>query len=288
MAAFAATTKTIKIGSGVINNWTRNAALTAATFLTLDDLAPDRIILGIGAWWDPLAKNVGIDRQKPLLAMREHITVVRDLLAMKNVTFQGEFVRMSGVELDIVHGRREPRNVPIYIGATGPKMMALTGEIGDGALLNYLVSPQYNVGALEQLEKGAKLAGKTLDEIDRPQLVVCSVGNDRKKALDGARKLVTQYLGQQPHIMKASGVSQDLLDEIHQVLTWPATEEQIERAMELVPDDVVQLITASGTPDEVRAKVREYVAAGCECPVLYPLGDDVRLMIDTFAGGYSA
>lgn len=288
MAAFGATTKKIKIGSGVINNWTRNAALTAATFLTLDDLAPDRMILGIGAWWDPLAKNVGIERRKPLLAMREHVTVARDLLAMKNVTFQGEFVQMTGVELDIVHGRREPRNVPIYIGATGPKMLALTGEIADGALLNYLVSPQYNVGALEQLEKGAKLAGKTIDDVDRPQLVVCSVGSDRKKALDGARKLVTQYLGQQPHIMKASGVSQDLLDEIHQVLTWPATEEQIERAMELVPDDVVQLITASGTPDEVRMKVREYVAAGCTCPVLYPLGDDVRLMIDTFAGGYSA
>jgi len=288
MAAYAATTRKIKIGSGVINNWTRNAALTAATFLTLDDLAPDRILLGIGAWWDPLAKNVGIDRRKPLLAMREHITVVRDLLAMKNVTFHGEFVNVDGIELDIVHGRREPRNVPIYIGATGPQMLALAGEIADGVLLNYLVSPAYNAAALEQIEKGARLAGKSVDDIDRPQLVVCSVDSNRKRALDGARKLVTQYLGQQPHIMKASGVSPELLDEIHQVLTWPATEEQIERAMELVPDEVVQLITASGTPDEVRAKVREYVASGCTCPVLYPLGDDVRLMIDTFSNGYSA
>jgi len=256
MAAYAATTRKIKIGSGVINNWTRNAALTAATFLTLDDLAPDRILLGIGAWWDPLAKNVGIDRRKPLLAMREHITVVRDLLAMKNVTFHGEFVNVDGIELDIVHGRREPRNVPIYIGATGPQMLALAGEIADGVLLNYLVSPAYNATALEQIEKGARLAGKSIDDIDRPQLVVCSVDTNRKRALDGARKLVTQYLGQQPHIMKASGVSTELLDEIHQVLTWPATEEQIERAMELVFDDVVQLITASGTPDEDRAKVR--------------------------------
>lgn len=196
MAAFAATTRRIKVGSGVINNWTRNAALTAATFLTLDDLAPDRIMLGIGAWWDPLAKNVGIDRRKPLLAMREHVTVVRDLLAMKNVTFHGEFVNVNGIELDIVHGRREPRNVPIYIGATGPQMMALTGEIADGALLNYLVSPAYNAKALEQLEKGARLSGRTVEDIDRPQLVVCSVDSNRKRALDGARKLVTQYLGQ--------------------------------------------------------------------------------------------
>jgi 5,10-methylenetetrahydromethanopterin reductase len=71
MAAFAAVTERIQIGSGVINNWTRNIGLLAATFLTLDDLAPDRVICGIGAWWDPLAKNVGIERRKPLVAMRE-------------------------------------------------------------------------------------------------------------------------------------------------------------------------------------------------------------------------
>ena len=287
MAAFAAHTSRIRIGSGVVNNWTRNVALQAATFLTLDDLAPDRIILGIGAWWDPLAKNVGIERRKPLLAMREHVTVVRDLLAMKNVTFHGEFVNVTGIELDVVHGRREPRHVPIMIGATGPQMMKLTGEIADGAVLNYLVSPGYNLGAMEQLEAGAKVAGRSIDDIDRPQLVVCSVDTDRKKALDGARKLVTQYLGQQPHIMKASGVSQELLDEIHQVLTWPATEEEIENAMALVPDDVVQMITASGTPNECRTKVREYVEYGATCPILYPLGHDVKLMIDTFADGFS-
>ena len=80
MAAFAATTSRIKIGSGVINNWTRNAAVIAATFLTLDDLAQDRILLGIGAWWDPLAAKVGIKREKNLLAMREVVTAVRKLL----------------------------------------------------------------------------------------------------------------------------------------------------------------------------------------------------------------
>lgn len=288
MAAFAATTKRIKIGSGVINNWTRNAAVIAATFLTLDDLAQDRIICGIGAWWDPLAQKVGITRSKPLLAMRETVVTVRALLARQRVTFHGEFVNLDDVELDVVHGRKEPRNVPIYIGATGPQMMALTGEIADGAVLNYLVAPAYNEAALNQLETGARKAGRRLEDIDRPQLVVCSVDTDRKRALDGARKLVTQYLGQQPHIMKASGVKQELLDEIAQVLTWPATEEQIEEAMRLVPDDVVQLITASGTPAEVKAKVREYVANGATCPILYPLGDDVRLMIDTFANGYSS
>src|ERR1700719_3118274 len=82
MAAFAAVTSRITIGSGVINNWTRNIGLLAATFLTLDDLAPDRIICGLGAWWDPLAKNVGIERKKPMKAMRETIEVMKRLLNM--------------------------------------------------------------------------------------------------------------------------------------------------------------------------------------------------------------
>jgi 5,10-methylenetetrahydromethanopterin reductase len=285
MAAFAAVTSRIKVGSGVINNWTRNIGLLAATFLTLDDLAPDRILCGIGAWWDPLAQNVGIERRKPLLAMRETVEVLRRLLNMENVTFQGEFHRVKGIELDVVHGRREPRNVPILIGATGPQMMELTGEIADGVVLNYCVPPEYNLPALEQLEKGAKKAGRTLDDIDRPQLIVCSVHEDRQTALDGARELLTQYLAQQPHIAKASGVKPEIVERIQSILGWPATHEQVRQAMHLVPDDLVQRITASGTPAEVKAKVRHYVANGCTCPILYPLGD-VRLMIDTFADGY--
>lgn len=286
MAAFAAHTTTLKVGSGVTNNWTRNIGLMAATFLTLDDLAPNRIICGIGAWWDPLASKVGINRRKPLKAMRETVDVLRQLLEMKTVTFHGEFHHVDGVKLDVVHGRTEPRNVPIYIGATGMKMMEMTGEIADGVVLNYLVNPAYNLRAMDALERGAKKAGRTIDDIDRPQLMICSVDYDRKKALDGARKMMTQYLGQQPHLMKASGVSQELLDEIHEVLTWPATDEEIESAMHLVPDDVVQMCTASGSPEEVKAKVREYIDNGCTCPILYPLGD-ARLMIDVFSEGYS-
>src|SRR5512136_2200060 len=170
MAAYAAVTERIQVGSGVINNWTRNIGLLAATFLTLDDLAPNRIICGIGAWWDPLAKNVGIERKKPLLAMRETITVMKQLLAMKRVTFHGEFHHVDGIELDVVHGRREPRHVPIMIGATGDAMMELAGEIADGVVLNYCVPPEYNLNALKHLEIGAKKSGRKFDEIDRPQL----------------------------------------------------------------------------------------------------------------------
>ena len=283
MAAFAANTETITIGSGVVDCWTRNPARLASTFSTLDDLAPGRIILGIGAWWEPLASKVGVDRRRPLLAIRETVEACRALLADETVTYHGEFVHLDGVELDYVYQERRPKDVPIYIGATGDKMLELTGEIADGVVLNYLVSPEYNRRAMDRLADGAARAGRSLDDLDRPQLVVCSVAETRAEALDGARLMVTQYLGQQPHIMKASGVPESLLDEIGRVLTWPATHEQVEAASKLVPDDIVQMICAAGTADEVREKVAQYMADGCTCPILYPLGPDVRLMIDTFA-----
>ncbi len=283
MAAFATCTETIRIGSGVVDCWTRNPARLASTFSTLDDLAPGRIILGIGAWWEPLASKVGVHRHRPLKAMRETVEACRALLADETVTYDGEFVHLDGVELDYVYQERRPKDVPIYIGATGDRMLELTGEIADGVVLNYLVSPEYNRRAMDRLADGAARAGRSVDDLDRPQLVVCSVAETRAEALDGARLMVTQYLGQQPHIMKASGVPESLLEEIGRVLTWPATHEQVEAASKLVPDEIVQMICAAGTADEVREKVAQYMADGCTCPILYPLGPDVRLMIDVFA-----
>jgi 5,10-methylenetetrahydromethanopterin reductase len=121
-----------------------------------------------------------------------------------------------------------------------------------------------------------------MEDFDRPQLVVCSVHEDRRTALDMARMMVTQYLGQQPHIMKASGVPQSLLDSVGEILTWPATHEQVEAASKLVPDEIVQQLTASGTPAEAREQVQRYIDSGATCPILYPLGD-VHAMIDAFA-----
>jgi 5,10-methylenetetrahydromethanopterin reductase len=283
MAAYAAVTTKLKVGSGVINNWTRNIGLLAATYLTLDDLAPGRIICGIGAWWDPLAKNVGIDRKKPLTAMKETVQIMRRLLNMERVTFDGEFIHVNGIELDVVHGRREPRDVPIMIGATGDLMMEMTGEIADGAVLNYCVAPEYNDKALELLEKGAKKAGRSVADLDRPQLIVCSVDEDHDKAIEATKMLLCQYMAQQPHIAKASGVSDEVVHDIQATLGWPATKEQINKAKHFVPDFLVEKITASGTPSEARAKVEEYNKRGCTCPILYSAGGNVKLLIDTFA-----
>jgi 5,10-methylenetetrahydromethanopterin reductase len=162
-------------------------------------------------------------------------------------------------------------------------MMEMTGEIADGAVLNYCVPPDYNDKALELLDKGARRAGRKMEDLDRPQLVVCSVDPDHDNAIDTTRGLLTQYLAQQPHIAKVSGVSQDVVAQIQSILGWPATKEQIQKAKHLVPEDLILRITASGTPAEARAKVNEYRKHGATCPILYPVGGDVKLLIDTFA-----
>ena len=283
MAAYAAVTEQIHIGSAVINNWSRNIGLLAATFVTLDDLAPGRILCGIGAWCDPLAKHLGIERKKPLTAMRETVLVLRQLLNMERVTFEGEFIRVKDLRLDVEHGCCEPRHVPVLIGATGDHMLELAGEIADGVVLNHCVSPEYNDHALEWLEKGARKGGRTLEEIDRPQVIICSVDPDHDTAVVATRRVLCQYLVQQPRIAKTHGVCEDAVQQIRSILGEHPTDEQIEAASQHVPDDLIDCITASGTPEEVRARVEVYRQHGCTCPILYPAGGDVKLLINTFA-----
>ena len=167
MAAYAAVTSRIKVCSGIVPIWTRNVGLLAATFSTLDELAPGRVMMGLGAWWEPLASKVGVDRRKPLRAMRETVEATRRLLAMERVTYHGEFVHLDDVEIDVVHGDRSPRQVPIYIGATGMQMMELAGEIADGVLLNYMVGPSYDAQAMAALAR-RRGEGRSLARRHRP------------------------------------------------------------------------------------------------------------------------
>jgi 5,10-methylenetetrahydromethanopterin reductase len=285
VTAIATDTRKIKVGAGVINTWTRNAALIAQTFATLDELSAGRVMLGLGAWWDPLARKVGIERTKPLQCMKEYVQVIRRLFKAEEVTFDGEFVKMDGVKLDTLHGTGErPRAVPIYVGGTGFQMLELAGEIADGVLLNYLVSPKYNAKALASIRTGAQRAGRRAEEIDTPQLIACSMDENADKAIRLAKSHVTMTLGQQPHIMRASGVSEDLLKAVQREMGgWPAKPGGIERAAEIVPDETVRMLTASGSPEDCRAKIKEYMAAGCKSPLLLPLSANVEYVVKSLA-----
>ncbi len=289
MSALLSKTKRLRIGSGVLPIWTRNPAVIAASWSTMWELGGlvdgrGRVMLGLGAWWEPIASRVGVERVKPLRAMREHVEAIRQLFTMEEVTYKGTFVNLDRVRLDVAFGDTSPRDIPIYIGATGDKMLEMAGEICDGVVLNYVVSVDYIRRAVDLVERGAKKAGKTLHDVDRPELLVCCLSDeDPDAAMAEGKKLVAYYLATEPHIMKASNVSDELLEKVQSIMSWPATEADYVRASAVIPDDVVRGLMAVGTSDECRAKVKEYIDAGVTCPILYPMMDDIRPVVDAFA-----
>jgi 5,10-methylenetetrahydromethanopterin reductase len=291
MSALLTNTSRLRIGSGVLPVWTRNPAVIAATWSTmweLGGLTPDgdsRVMLGIGAWWEPIASRVGEHRRTPLLAMREHVEAIRALFTMEEVTYQGEIVQLDRIRLDVAYGDTGPRDIPIYIGATGPKMLELTGEICDGAVLNYVVSVDYIREAVGHLAAGAARSGRTVADIDRPELLVCSLSDtDPAEAVRTGKSLVAYYLGTEPHIMEASGAEPELVQRVQEIVGWPATEADYRRAADLIPDALVRSLMAVGTSAQCRDKVAEYIDAGVTCPILYPIMDDIGAVVDAFAG----
>lgn len=291
MSAFLAETTSLRFGSGVLPIYTRNPAVIAATWSTMWELGgpgPDgrgRVMLGLGAWWEPIASRVGADRRKPLTAMRENVEAIRRLFTMEEVTYQGEFVHLDRVRLDVAYGDLTPRDIPVYVGATGPRMLELAGEICDGVVLNYVVSTDYIRDAVDHVARGAARAGRSLDDIDRPELIVCSLSDDDPdEALTAGKALVAYYLGTEPHIMEASGADPELVEQVRGVVGWPATEADYRRAAHLIPDDLVRSLMAVGTSAECRDKVAEYLDAGVTCPILFPMMDDIRPVVDAFAG----
>lgn len=284
--AIATVTKNAKIAPGVTNSWSRPAALMAVTYATLDEMAPGRMMLGIGAWWEPLASKVGVDRRKPLTQIREYVGVFQRLLAMERVTFHGEVVHVDDLELDLAEGReRRPITVPVLIGATGPKMLHQSAQFADGVLLNFMTSPEYTAGAVAQIRAGSDEIGRDWSTVMHPQIITCAMDDDGDRARDIAREMLTMYLGQQPHIGLASGLSQDYIDTIHDAMGgWPPQPGGIRKAMALVDDDVVNKFTAAGTPDECVEAARRYVQAGAEYPIPVVLTPETTMdIVEAFA-----
>ncbi len=285
LGAIAHSTSKIKLGTGVVNTWTRPASLMSLTFATLDELAPDRMLLGIGAYWDPLAWKQGIERRKPVKQMREYIEVTRRLLALETVTFEGEFVAVRDLRLDLGHGiPRIPKEVPIYVGATGPQMLALSGEVADGVMLNGFTSITYLAHALRHIKRGARRSGRRLQDLDLPQTIVIAMDEDEERALDIATRMTTMYLGQQPHIALASGVDQDLLDRVRDAMGgWPPKDGGIAAAMPMVPVEVVRSLTAAGTPKQCLEQVAAYSIRPNIYPALLPITENYEEIIEVFS-----
>jgi 5,10-methylenetetrahydromethanopterin reductase len=274
LGALAVTTERIALGTSIVNTWTRGPVLMALTAATLNDLAPGRITLGLGASSDPLIANQGIERRRPLTQMREYVDAVRRLLRLEPVTVEGEVVRVNDVTLDFLRGvPRDPIEVPIYLGATGAKMLELAAEIADGAILNLFLPADYT-----------REARQRLGTLEAPQLVAVALSEDGEEARAVTRQFVTMYLGGQPHIARELGLDPELIARLTELIgTWPPRPGGLEEAVGLVGSEIVERLAVAGTASECRARIGEWVDAGASYPIVVPLTENVEEILEALA-----
>ncbi|GIG30629.1 LLM class flavin-dependent oxidoreductase [Cellulomonas marina] len=256
-AVLAATTR-IRVGVGILPAAARNAAFAAMEVATLAALFPGRVDVGVGHGMPGWMRSAGAWPARPLGLLEAWTTAVRDLLAGRTVTLHA-----AGVDLDAV--ALDPSAVPavaprLLAGVRGPRSLALAGRVLDGTVLAEPVTPEYVGAAREQIAAPG------------PHRVVgyhvTSVDEDAARALAAARPGL-RWVGEPdwaPHLAPLPFA--DGLAELRAEVDGP---EAFARRM---PDAWVRQLALAGTPSDVRARLSALSAAGLDCSVLMPVGDD--------------
>jgi F420-dependent oxidoreductase-like protein len=199
LAWLAAQTSTIDLGSAIFQIPARSPAMTAMTAATLDQLSAGRFRLGLGLSGPQVAEGWHGQRyDRPLARTRDYLTVVRLALERKRVAYQGETLELPlpdgpGKALKLTISPMQQR-LPIYLGAMGPRNLALAGELADG-WLGFMYAPEHAAGFRGHLEQGAARAGRDLVGFDVAPTVQVHVGDDIDAARDVMRPFLALYVG---------------------------------------------------------------------------------------------
>jgi F420-dependent oxidoreductase-like protein len=259
LMAYAAATRNIKLGTGVLPIYSRTPVATAQQAATIDEYSGGRMVLGLGVSHAVTVENwYGTKLVRPVSAMREYVGAVRGMLTGGDMP-EGEFFptnfRFMGYE---------PRaELPIYVAALSPNMLQLAGEVADGAML-WLCNPSYIEDVVvPEVRAGRERAGKSLEGFDIVAAVPCAVVDDRQGAYDTMRRdLVTYWsLPFYRAMIERSGFEQD-------IAAFDAGIEKgdVEAAKRGISDRFLESLTAIGSADDVRAGIDRYRGAGATSP----------------------
>ncbi len=235
------------------------ATMAAAT---LDEYFPGRVTLcfGVGAPRD--LEAAGITSDNPIATVREAVAVARALLSGEQVRFEGKRYQVAGRRL-----AGGARNIPIFIAASGPQMLELSGAVADGVLISAATSPQFISASLDLVRKGERTSGRT---ISKSALVYVSADDDGVAARDRLRRILGFVLRGQHHArnleLAGTRLDQSALATAYANEDWSAVNA-------LITDDVLANHSASGTPDEVRTALAAYQGTGIDEIVTSGLGD---------------
>ena len=266
LAAIAMTTKSIGVGTAIVNVYTRSAFQIAMAAATLDELSQGRARLGLSVGhhpWNDLAH--GIPLEAPLARLREYVQFIRKALSGEQFTHDGRF--FSGVNSKL--GINQPRpDLPIYIGATRPLMVALAGEVADGLLTN-VVSPYYIANfSAQQFHDAARKAGRDLNQLELTAIATCCAHEDRSTALGYARATFMQRFRSNPDRMIETQRPEHR-DELV-VLRDLIRRGEIERARDQISEPLATSFVAAGHGADIRRALDDYFTAGCTRVIVAP------------------
>jgi 5,10-methylenetetrahydromethanopterin reductase len=265
----ASNTSKISLGTCAINVWTRNIGTTVAAVRTLYEIAENRISIGIAAG-EQVLKKFGINSRGVVDAMKEYVQVMKMMFELKDVNFEGKYVKVNNMKLDW----HEKLNVPVYIAASGFKMLELAGEIADGAILNFLVTDDYINKAINAINKGLErnILGEKFKIF---QLIAVSAGQDYKESMIEGKKLLAKFFYLSPKRFKEIIRQPSVVDEVISIIDkWPPSEALLIKASDHIPDDVVHELMAAGEVSDVIEFIQKTSSKWKTYPILYIVNRD--------------
>jgi len=257
MAAMALNTTRVKLGTGVTNPLTRHPSVVASAYATLEEYAPGRTIVGIGLG-DSSVETMGMKPAK-LSYFEKTIAQMRQLL-------DGQEVQLETGKIHLLHPCKA--KVPIYIAASGPKMLELSGRIADGIIVLVGVADEYIAHARERIAAGAKAAGRKVEDVNLVLWVPCAV-SDTAPAKDAVKAHVARVVAHPlPYVLDPT--EQKVLEEIRKTYDYYHHMDQQANHAEVIPDWLVDKFAIAGSVAECRAQIERIKKTGIQQIAIIP------------------
>ncbi|HEV2227163.1 MAG TPA: LLM class flavin-dependent oxidoreductase [Nitrososphaerales archaeon] len=271
LSAMAGATKTIRLGSGVINTFTRHPVTAATTFATLSELSGGRVNLGLGLGSFPTIPLIGhqifpVEKTRPLRRMKEYVQVVKMVWKGGKVQFDGEFFHVHDLTLGF-----ETDGVPIFIASLSPKTQAFAATVADGVILSPALNTAWGTERMVgNVKAGEKARGR---EVERASYMLTSLDADPQKAREAVRDyyFFVYQLSEvvRPEVLAPYGVTADDLKPLKEA--WKKGD--VPEAKRLVPEQAIEALTITGDGDHAAARLKEYEKAGVTLPIMMPIGN---------------
>jgi len=272
IATMIGATSRIRIGSGVINTFTRHPVAAAATFATLAELSQGRVVLGVGLGSFPTIPLIGyeifpVERTRPLVRIVEYVKIVRSLWKGDKVDFDGEFFKVHNLSL----GFKPSTEIPIFIASLSPKTQAHAAAVADGIILSPALSTAgVTARMVRNVAKGEARSGRS---VERASYMMTSVDPSRENAVQAVRGFYffLYQLAEVVHseTLREYGVTEEKLSPMKEA--WKKGD--IPQAGRLVPEEAIEALTLAGSADHALDRVEEYRKAGVTLPILMPIGN---------------